>query len=281
MLPRGRLVISGSAPLSAQTNDILKVVLKAPVIQAYGLTESCGGVTGSALGMSLSGTCGGPCPGVSVKLRDLPEMEYLTTNDPPQGEVCLKGPSIFKEYYKNKEATASAFDEDGYRTGDVGQWNPDGTLQIIDRAKNLFKLSQGEYVSPEALEQEYAKAPFVLQIYVYGDSLQSTLVAAVVPDAGAVLSWDEANGLNTLEQIAESPEFKEQLLKQLLEVHSKAKFKGYEKIRDIIIEITDLNELGQGFHVDNNLATPTFKLKRNKLKEKYKPTFDELYAKMT
>lgn len=281
LLPNARLVITGSAPMSPQTNDFLKIVLNCPVLQGYGLTETVGGMNCSAPNVSVSGTVGGPLPGSYVKLHDLPEMGYLSTNKPPQGEVCIKGGIVFKGYYKNDEGTSGAFDEDGYfHTGDVGQWNTDGTLQIIDRAKNLFKLAQGEYVSPEALEQEYAKAPLVLQIFVYGDSLESTLLAVVVPDAEHALPWGRKNNLNSLSEIAGSEKFKVELMQQLLKEHAKAKFKSYEKISDVIIEVGDLNELGQGFHVGNNLATPTFKLKRPQLKSKYKSQLDQLYSKL-
>lgn len=99
----------------------------------------------SAPGASVSGTCGGPLAGVEVKLVDLPDMGYMSTDKPhPRGEICVKGPIVTKGYYKNPEATAAAFDSDGFfKTGDVGTWTDDGALRIIDRAKNLFKLSQG------------------------------------------------------------------------------------------------------------------------------------------
>lgn len=278
LLPRARLVITGSAPMSTATNDFLKVALQCPVVQGYGLTESVGGVLCTAPG-GASGTCGGPFPGCEVRLHDLPNMGYTTKNNPPQGEVCLRGPMIFKEYYTNEEETSKALDKDGwFHTGDVGQWNKDGSLQIIDRAKNLFKLAQGEYVSPETLENEYAKAPLVLQIFVYGSSLEATLLAVVVPDAVNALKWGKPRGCATLNEVVQHAEFKQCVLNQLLEAHKTAKFNSYEKIRDVIIEIDDRNELGQGFHSQNGLATPTFKLRRPQLRAKYKKQLDHLYA---
>lgn len=279
LLPKGRLVITGSAPMSQQTNDFLKINLKCPVVQGYGLTETVGGVTCSIPGRSKSGTCGGPFPGVQVKLKDLPDMGYLNDDKPyPRGEVCVKGDIVFTGYYGNEKATKEVFTEDGFfRTGDVGQWREDGSLQIIDRAKNLFKLSQGEYVSPEALEQEYNKAKLVGQIFVYGNSLHSTLLAAVVPDVVAAKAWGESHGLSTLESIAVAPGFKKELLDQLSEMREKSNFKKYETIRDVVIEVSDLNDLGQGFTVENNLMTPSFKLKRPQLKTKYMEALDALY----
>lgn len=282
LLPNCRLVITGSAPMSSQTNDFLKVCLQCPVVQGYGLTETVGGMICSIPDKSKSGTCGGPLPGVQVKLRDLPDMGYLNTDKPyPRGEICVKGDIVFEEYYKNDTETKKAFDADGFFcTGDVAQWKDDGSLQIIDRAKNLFKLSQGEYVSPEALEGEYAKAKLVGQIFVYGNSLQSTLLAVVVPDVPQSMAWGEKHGLSTLESIAAAPGYKKELIAQLEEMRVKSHFKKYEAIRDMIIEIKDLNELGQGFTVQNNLMTPSFKLKRPQLKAKYSADLEGLYDNM-
>lgn len=282
LLPNARLCITGSAPLSEETNDFLKVNLNCPVVQGYGLTETVGGMVCSAPSGSPSGTCGGPLPGVTVKLADLPDMGYLTTDAPfPRGEICVKGSIVTAGYYKNEAATKAAFDEEGYfKTGDVGTWTDDGALRIIDRAKNLFKLSQGEYVSPDALENELGKAKLVAQIYVYGNSLESTLLAVVVPDGAAAKAWAAANapGASDLAAIGAKPEFKAALLAQLAAEAKAAKLKRYEYIKDVYVETGDLNELGQGFHVDNNLTTPTFKLKRPQLSNKYKETLDAMYA---
>ena len=85
----------------------------------------------------------------AVKLADVPDMEYATQTLPPQGEVCIKGHNVFHGYFKDQQATSEAFDSDGWlRSGDIGEWLPNGALRIIDRRKNIFKLSQGECVSP-------------------------------------------------------------------------------------------------------------------------------------
>ena len=117
-------------------------------------------------------------------------MEYLSTDENPRGEICLKGPSIFKEYFKAKDKTEEAFDKDGWlRTGDVGVIFPNGAVKIIDRAKNIFKLSQGEYIAPEKLENVFIQSPFLQQIFVYGDSLQSYLVAIGVVEPAQIKKW--------------------------------------------------------------------------------------------
>lgn len=282
LLPNCRLVITGSAPMSAQTNDFLNVCLQCPVLQGYGLTETVGGMSCTAPNFP-AGTCGGPMPGAEVKLVDVPDMDYLASDVPcPRGEICVRGPFVTRSYYRNDKATAAAIDADGFfSTGDIGRWNEDGTLQIIDRKKNLFKLAQGEYVSPEALEQEYAKCKLVSQIWVYGSSFEATLLAVVVPDPAPAKAWAAKNAPSKasagLAAIAAEPGFKAAVLMELKAMTASAKFKRYEEIRDLLFE-TDVNDLGQGFTVDNDLLTPTFKYKRPQLSKKYKATLDALYA---
>ncbi len=112
---------------------------------------------------------------IKVKLVDVPEMGYYAANN--QGEICANGPSRFKGYLKDEEKTRECIDQEGWlHTGDIGMWLPNGTLKIIDRKKNLFKLSQGEYVSPEKIESVYARCPFIAQIIVEGNSLKVTKI---------------------------------------------------------------------------------------------------------
>jgi long-chain acyl-CoA synthetase len=96
------------------------------------------------------GAVGIPTSSIEIKLVDIPDMKYLHSNDPPQGEIWLRGPSIASGYYMNDEETQKAFTSDGwFKTGDVGQWQPSGTLTIIDRVKNLVKTLNGEYIALE------------------------------------------------------------------------------------------------------------------------------------
>lgn len=111
---------------------------------------------------STYGHVGGPLSCAMIKLVDIPEMDYLTTDNPPRGEVCFKGNNIFPGYFMAPDKNAEAFDQDGWlHSGDVGVIFPNGSIKIIDRKKNIFKLSQGEYIAPEKLENAYVKSPYV------------------------------------------------------------------------------------------------------------------------
>ncbi|GBM56418.1 Long-chain-fatty-acid--CoA ligase 5 [Araneus ventricosus] len=103
-------------------------------------------------------------------------------------QVCIKGHNVFKGYFKNPEKTVEAFDDEGwFHSGDIGMWLPNGTLKLIDRKKNIMKLSQGEYVALDRIESVYSASSYVSQIYVHGDSLKSFLVAVVIPSKEFVL----------------------------------------------------------------------------------------------
>lgn len=123
----------------------------------------------------------------------MPEINYYSSNPIQQGEVLIRGLSVFKGYYKNEEETKAVMTSDGwFHTGDIGQWNPNGTLSIIDRRKNIFKLSQGEYIAAEKLEVIFGLSPLIMQVWIYGDSKQSCVVAVVVPSPEAVVKWAAA-----------------------------------------------------------------------------------------
>ena len=126
-------------------------------------------------------------------------MNYWTTDNPPRGEICVKTLDMIDGYFKNPEVTAEKFSDGYFLTGDIGVMDKDGKITIIDRKKNIFKLSQGEFVSPEELEGLYSGAShYISQLYIYGNSLQSSIVAVVVPDHDGLLR--AARSLNLKEE---------------------------------------------------------------------------------
>lgn len=168
-----RFMLSASAPISADVLQFYKLALGIHVYEVYGQTETNGPATGTHPLDKLGGSVGGVMSSMKIRLRDVPELGYLSSDKPyPRGEVQFKGINVFKGYFKNPEKTKEAFSEDGWLcSGDVGLVLPNGAIRIIDRAKNIFKLSQGEYIAPEKLENIYTQCPIIQQIFVYGDSL--------------------------------------------------------------------------------------------------------------
>ena len=135
------------------------------------MTETTGGSVATRPGDPRTGHVGGPVANVKIRLKDLPENGYLSTDKPPRGEICFWGSSIMTGYFNNPEKTAEALTADGWmQSGDVGVINDDGTIQVIDRAKNIFKLSQGEYISPEKCENIYIQSEWLAQTFIHGDS---------------------------------------------------------------------------------------------------------------
>ena len=151
-------MITGSAPIAPKVLSFLKCVFCCPIVEAYGQTESCGASFSTKLFDNRAGHVGGPAIGIEYTLRDIPDLEYTSNSKPnPKGEILIRGPSIFCGYFKNLTLTQETLSEDGWLyTGDVGMLLPLGNgLQIVDRIKNIFKLSQGEYIVSEKLERAY------------------------------------------------------------------------------------------------------------------------------
>jgi len=180
-------MVTGSAPIAAQTLDFLKIAFCAPIIEVYGQTECCGASHLTHRNDGTSGHVGGVVESLEMKTVDVPEMNYLSTDKnaenelTPRGEVCLRGPGVFPGYFKNPEKTKEAIDEQGWlHTGDIGIILPNGALKIVDRKKNIFKLAQGEYIAAEKIENVYCRSRYVAEAFVYGDSHESWLCGVFV-----------------------------------------------------------------------------------------------------
>ena len=155
-LDRCKVIVTGAAPCPPYLIEFFTVVLDATVIQGYGMTETHCVISSTRRGDVTRGHVGGPLNCCEVKLVDVPDMNYHATDQPlPRGEIWVRGPQLFLGYYKEQELTAEALTSDGWlRTGDVGRWNSNGSLSIIDRKKNILKLAQGEYVPVEKVESD-------------------------------------------------------------------------------------------------------------------------------
>ena len=200
-------------------------------------------------------------PVIDYKLVDVPDLGYFRTDRPhPRGELLVKTEHLFPGYYKRPEITAEMFDEDGfYRTGDiVAEVGPD-QLVYVDRRNNVLKLSQGEFVTVSKLEAVFGDSPLVRQIYIYGNSARSYLLAVVVPTEEALARATTRDALKPL--IGES----------LQDVAKAAGLQSYEIPRDFIVETTP-------FTLENGLLTGIRKLAWPKLKERYGDRLEQLYA---
>jgi long-chain acyl-CoA synthetase len=195
-------MITGSAPMTGDVLNFLKICFSCPIREGYGQTETSAPASFTSEKDPTSGHVGGPLPCIRFRLKDIPEMNYLSTDPNPRGELCFKGESVFKGYFKAADKNTEAFDSEGWlRSGDVGEILPNGAVKVIDRAKNIFKLSQGEYIAPEKLENVYIQSPFLAQIYVHGDSLQHYLVSVGVVEPGTIKKWARENCKNFISLI--------------------------------------------------------------------------------
>ncbi|KGG51589.1 hypothetical protein DI09_30p50 [Mitosporidium daphniae] len=266
-------MLTGSAPISTDVIDFLKIAFSAPIFEGYGQTETSAASLLTESNDFTSGHVGIPTPSNEVKLVDVPEMGY-TSDDPrrQRGEICLRGPQTFLSYYKDPERTAEVIDADGWvHTGDIGEWTETFQMRIIDRKKNIFKLSQGEYVAPEKIENFLLQAPIVEQIFVTGNSLRSALVSIVVPDRELALKWGASSRL-PFEEICKNDAFNAYILGEINSfARSQKLLKGFEIPKAVFIEI-------EPFSIENGLLTTTFKLKRFEAEKRYKEHVEHLYA---
>eukprot|EP00934_Nitzschia_sp_Nitz4_P001642 Nitzschia sp. Nitz4//scaffold355_size15944//9595//11783//NITZ4_008867-RA/size15944-processed-gene-0.17-mRNA-1//1//CDS//3329548948//1642//frame0 len=282
-----RLVVSGSAPLSPQVLIFFRILLGVPVIEGYGQTEGAG-VTSNAPpeDMKSVGHVGIPNAALDIALANVPEMGYSPTDTlhmgtpcDGRGEVWIRGPSVFRGYYKQPEKTKETLTEEGWlKTGDIALWTKAGRLQLIDRRKNIFKLSQGEYVAPEKVENTLIQSLLVAQAFVYGDSLQDSVVAVVVPDMLVVRRvlvrlGEEKLSKAHLHELCRHPKLQRLLQEEIERVGKHSGLNSYEIPKAIILESEPMS-------VNNGLLTPTFKLKRQEAIQKYKREIEEMYSRI-
>ncbi|XP_047234037.1 long-chain-fatty-acid--CoA ligase 5 [Girardinichthys multiradiatus] len=266
-----RMMVTGAAPISPSVLRFLRAALGCQIFEAYGQTECAAACTFTLPGDATSGHVGVPLPCNFLKLVDVDEMNYFASNG--EGEVCIKGTNVFKGYLKDPEKTAETLDKDGWlHTGDIGKWLPNGVLKIIDRKKNIFKLAQGEYIAPEKIENVYVRSGPVAQVFVHGDSLQSCLVAVVVPEAAILQGFAKSLGIQgSIEELCKNTEIKKAIITDMTKLGREAGLKSFEQVKDVHLH----PEL---FTIENGLLTPTLKAKRTELKALFQSQLNQLYA---
>ena len=281
---RMRFMLVGSAPMDPYLTNFLQCAFSCKIVEGYGQTENCAGVLISS---QYDRTCrhiGGPGWNAEIKLVDVDELDYHSTDvDPetgvsqPRGELCVRGPLLFKGYLDDEENTNKAIDKDGWlHTGDVAMvlTQHGNAIRIIDRVKNIFKLQQGEYVAPEKLENALVDSQYVEQIFIYGDSLKNYLVSVVVPNRPKVVEYlktlnIECNNDNCQEYF-ENEQLKKEILRDMEELGRKVDFKGFEIVKKVYLS-------PEPFSVENDLCTPTLKVRRHIAKKYFAKQLDKLY----
>lgn len=274
--------ITGSAPIDAETVRFLKAALGFGLVQGYGLTETFAGFCLSPVYDSKPGDCGVTAVNTEVRIREIPEMGY-SVNDPdgPRGELCVRGYQNIHHYYKNPEETKKAIDSNGwFYTGDVARIDKTtGRIYIIDRVKNFFKLAQGEYISPEKIENNYQSNKSILsQFFVHGDTYKNFLVGIVGIERQNIITFlnkfcnypkDELLQYSNekLLKVINSIEHKRVLIEFL---NQDLTLKGFEKIKNLFIEFEPLS-------LARNIVTPTMKVKRPFAKKYFASVIDQLY----
>ncbi|KAJ1412548.1 Tetratricopeptide-like helical domain superfamily [Sesbania bispinosa] len=261
---RVRLIIAGGAPLSSEVEEFLRVTSCAYVCQGYGLTETCGSTTLAFPDeMCMLGTVGTISVYNEMQLEEVPEMGYNPLGSPPCGEICVRGKTVFTGYHKNPELTREAIRDGWFHTGDIGEIQPNGVVKIIDRKKNLIKLSQGEYIALEHLENVYGITPIVEDVWVYGDSFKSALVAVVVPNKEITKKWAYSNGhIAPFSELCSLDQLKKYVLSELKLTAERNKLKGFEHIKGVILE-------PHPFDMERELVTATMKRRRNNMLKYY------------
>lgn len=280
-----RWMLTGGAPMDPNTLNFLKIAFSSYIVEGYGQTEDCAGMLISHIQDNITGHLGGPGFSNEVKLVDCAELGYTCkdinpeTNVPePRGEICIRGPILFSGYLNDTENTKKAIDKDGWlHTGDVGiiLTQHGNAIRIIDRVKNIFKLSQGEYIAPEKLENVLSKSHYINQIFVYGDSFQSYLVAIVVPRPETCVEFLQTKGITSTKDNVDQYYTNQDLIQDItkhLEILGKDNdFKGFEIIKKLYLT-------SEIFSTANDLATPTMKLKRHECKKKYTKQIYQMYG---
>ncbi|EAS66934.1 fatty acyl-CoA synthetase [Dictyostelium discoideum AX4] len=269
-----RVILSGSAPLSFDTEVFLRVVMCCCVLQGYGASEGCGGDACKRLDDESVGTIGPPFASNEIKLVDVPELGYDSNGEVQTGEVCLRGPSISSGYYKDEEKTREEFKDGWFHTGDIGRWNRDGSLSIVDRKKNIFKLSQGEYVAVEKIETIVVKSEYVEQVCIYGDSQKSCVIAIIHPHPESCSEWAGSKKTDKdIKEICKNQDFIKVVLDDIIKNCKKSGLHGFEIPK--AIHLTP-----EAFSDQNNLLTPSFKLKRHEIKKYFEDEIKKLYSKL-
>lgn len=234
---RLRFLVSGAAPLSSEVQQFFETI-GMPIIEGYGLTETSAPVACNRPNNIHRGTVGQPLPGLDVKIAE-------------DGEILVKGPSVFKGYYRDQTATDEAFKDGYFCTGDIGTFDENGCLKILDRKKDLIITAGGKHVAPQYIENLFASERAISRVLVYGDC-RKYITALITVNS----------------ETPKDPEVQQEVADAVKRINDR--LASFEQIKKYII-------LDEDFSIENNELTPTMKMRRKIITEKYKSLLDSLY----
>jgi long-chain acyl-CoA synthetase len=253
-----KYAFSGGAAISTEVAEFIDS-LGITVYEGYGLTETSPIATANWPNNRKIGSVGKPIPGVTVKISD-------------DGEIVVYGPNVMQGYHNRKEENdAVLLSDGGFKTGDMGRIDEDGFVFITGRLKEQYKLENGKYVVPTPLEEQLKLSAFILNVMVHGDNKPYN-VALVVANVTAVKEWGKDNGVGDTDPdtLLANPKVRALFKKEL--DHYGEKFKGFEGVKDFAL-------IAEDFSTENGLLTPSLKVKRRKVFEKYGSLIESLYSR--
>lgn len=254
-----RAIASGSAALQPRLSRIF-LAAGIPILEGYGMTETSPVISVNSFQRGIRfGSVGALIDDVQVMIAS-------------DGEILVKGPNVMMGYYNNEEATKDVFNEDGWlKTGDIGEFIEGKFLKITDRKKEIFKTSGGKYIVPQAIENSLKESRFIEQAMVIGEN-QKFPAAFIIPDYAFVRAWAKRHNLAfdnlSNEEIVADPTLNKRIYKEIEKVN--AHLGNWEQIKMIKL-------LPNLFSIEGNELTPTLKLKRKVILEKYNQQFNEIF----
>ncbi len=253
---RLKFAVCGGAPLPREIGEFFGMA-GIPILEGYGLTETSAPVCLNLPSDVRYGTVGKPLPEVAVKIAE-------------DGEILVRSRKVFKGYYKNEEATQEALQNGWFHTGDIGELDPVGYLRITDRKKDLIITSGGKNVAPQKIESLAKSLKFINQFVVHGDK-RNFLTAVVTLDKDAVIQFAQQEQVlfSTYRDLVKTPKVRELVQKSIDELNTH--LASYETIKKFFI-------LADEFTVDSGELTPSLKIKRKIINQRYQGEFDRLYA---
>ncbi|PGH23591.1 hypothetical protein AJ80_02371 [Polytolypa hystricis UAMH7299] len=269
---RLRFCMSGAGPIAAETREFLSLVV-CPMLIGYGLTETTAMTSIGDPWAWPNETLGNIPPCIEVKLVDFPEAGYITSSKPQQGEVWVRGHAVMECYYDNEGMTKEVMTPDGwFKTGDIGEWDEDGNLKVIDRKKSLVKTLNGEYIAIEKLESLYQSVSAISQICIYASPSRAKPVAIVVPAESALKKLARDNGVecDTLEELVHNDQLNRAILRDIQAVARKNSLANIEIPQAVVL-------VDEPWTPQNGFTTAAMKLNRRGIKEKYESDIDKAY----